>query len=222
MKILAAIPSRNNYVGLKNILAHCLAAEHQVNKVVVYDNGYENKSLVKELKFFDLHIDATGWPFYRMWNEAWKMSFLEGFDAVALINDDIELPLNGLSIASTRFEEDPSIGIIGLDYNRRVKDGLDIGPPRTVSGSARLGGIGGHAFILRSSLWGKMEPIDESYFLWYGDDELFGNVERAGYRLEIATGIPVDHEQSTTSLKYPELMEKTSIDKEKYYSKWDY
>lgn len=219
MKILVAIPSRAHFSGLSDVVDHCYTSE-TVHKVVVYDNGYEDADERAAIQDWGVWCDAVGWPFYKMWNHAWQTAAEQGYDCVALLNDDITLCEGGLAIAASRFSENPHVGIVGLNYERPVSMGIGEAAYLEVSGSYRNHGIGGHAFLVRADTWGVAHPIDERYHLWYGDDELFDNMQRAGFLLEIALGIPVDHERSTTSAKFPALMALTARDAELYASKW--
>ena len=215
MNVLVAIPSRSNLAGLKSVVAQC---ERQ--SIRVYDNGYEN---LRDNILLDGSqiVDAHGWPFYKMWNDAWKYASENCFDAVALLNDDIVLHPDSLEIAFDALMGGARIGIVGLNYERRVVEGADpsLGL-RFAQGARRNHGIGGQAFLLKSSLWGKVPPIDEEYVIWYGDDELFYNVEAAGYCLRVAMGAPVDHEESTTLNQHPELLARTGEDADRFRSKF--
>lgn len=219
MKIMAAIPSRSNFDGLSAVVDHCFNYE-EISKVVVYDNGYEDKQQVEAMTEWGVRVDAVGWRFYRMWNDAWRTAFEEGFDAVAILNDDIKMCAGGITIAASGFVELPEAGIIGLNYNRNLDQGIGQALYRKVSGSYRNHGIGGFAFLVRSSTWGVVPPIDENYYLWYGDDELFANMEKTGFTLHIASGVPVEHEASTTANKHPELLAKTSEDEERFRARF--
>ena len=219
MKLLVAIPSRANFNGLSNVVDHCYTSE-TVSRVVVYDNGYQDADERSAIEDWGVRLDANGWSFYRMWNHAWRTAAEGKYGAVVLLNDDITLAEGGLMLAASRFAENPKVGIVGLNYERPVSKGIGQALYREVSGSYRNHGIGGHAFLVRASTWGVAEPIDERYHLWYGDDELFGNMQRAGYTLEIALGVPVDHETSVTSVKFPGLLAMTGEDAELYASKW--
>jgi hypothetical protein len=213
--MLAAIPTRSNWQGLRPLLAHLASLGIDT---VVYDNGHETDEGRAVLADHRRVVDATGWRFYSMWNHAWATAATNGYTAVALLNDDITLHDRSLEVAYTHLA-DERVGIVGLNYGRRVAEGADHDAgSRVVSGSYRLHGIGGHAFVLRSALWGEVPPIDERYFLWYGDDHLFASVERAGYVLKIALGAPVDHEESTTVNKHPELLARTGEDAELFRS----
>ena len=215
MNVLVAIPSRSNLEGLKSVVAQC-----DRYSVRVYDNGYDNLE-DNILLDGDWIVDAHGWPFYKMWNDAWLYASENAYDAVALLNDDIVLHSDSLEIAFEALMGGSRIGIVGLNYERRVSEGADADLGlRFARGARRNHGIGGQAFLLKSSLWGKVSPIDEEYVIWYGDDELFYNVEAAGYCLRVAMGAPVDHEESTTLNKHPELLARTGEDADRFRSKF--
>lgn len=219
MNLLVAIPSRSNWNGLISVIGHCEQAE-AVEKVLVYDNGYSSE-YQQILDDMGVRVDANGWSFYKMWNDPWMRASVEKFDAVALLNDDINLAPGSLAEAFEVLMSSENIGLVGLNYERRVKLGVSKSAgSRSASGSYRNHGIGGHAFLVKASTWGVVPPIDERYYLWYGDDELFANMARFGYELKIALGAPVDHEESTTANKHPELLAKTSLDRELFESKF--
>lgn len=215
MNLLAAIPTRANWQGLAPLLHHLSSTYVDT---VVYDNGHQTDDGRRVLAAAPRVVDAVGWKFYAMWNHAWKTAHDRAYTAVALLNDDITLDEKSLETAYG-YLSDERVGIVGLNYERRTAQGSDpkLGKRRT-SGSYRLHGIGGHAFLLRASLWGKVPPIDERYNLWYGDDHLFASVERAGYELCVALGAPVDHQESTTSNMFPELLALTGQDAELFRS----
>jgi hypothetical protein len=202
--------------GLLNLVASLL--EQDVD-IIVYNNGYTEPLL--DIPMDVEIVDATGWSFYSMWNDAWRTSCDMGYGAVALLNDDIVLHHKSLRIAYKELLSNNRRGIVGLNYERPVSSGPDetLGS-RQCSGSFRNHGIGGHAFILRASTLGRVPEIDERYNIWYGDDELFRNVEEAGYSLHVALGAPVDHYSSTTTNQFPELLGKTGLDRDLFLSKF--
>lgn len=215
MNLLAAIPTRSNWQGLQPLLEQL---DRLKIDTVVYDNGHDSPEGQAVLAAHPHVVDARGWRFYKMWNDAWRLAHEGEYTAVALLNDDITLHDNSLEVAYIRLADD-QCGIVGLNYERRVAQGVDykLGA-RITSGSYRMHGIGGHAFLLRSSLWRDVGPIDERYHLWYGDDHLFASVQRAGYTLKVALGAPVDHEESTTTNQHPELLARTGEDAELFRS----
>lgn len=218
MKLLAAIPTRSNWQMLSALVE---ALDEWQIPVVIYDHGHQSDEGQNFLASREFVVKAHGWPFYRMWNDAWEEAALAGYDAVALLNDDITLHPESLFIAYKRLMAAEDIGIIGLNYLRSVTEGArPLAKTRFVHGSYREGGIGGHAFLLRTATWGAVPPIDEDYAIWYGDDELFANMERHGYRLGIAVGAPVNHHASTTLNQHPELLARTTADAERFFRKF--
>lgn len=214
---MAAIPSRANLSGLKSLVDHLQTMN--LGAIVVYDNGYPPKALDSLSNAVTL-VDANEWPFYRMWNHAWAAS-RNMFDAVAILNDDITLHDQSLAEAYKVMLASRYTGIVGLNYERPVSKGVAVNAgSRKVHGSYRNHGIGGHAFLIRSSTFGDVPMIDERYNLWYGDDELFEAMSAYGYDLKIALGAPVDHETSTTTNQFPELLAKTAEDAKLFMSKW--
>lgn len=220
MRLLVAIPTRSNWQGL-NKLGDLLWADGYGENTIIFDHGHHTAKGRETLGKFLNVVRSEGWPFYRMWNEAWRTAHEEGYDAVALLNDDITLAPGGLTEASRIFETDDKIGVVGLNWQRQVYDGLVLNfPVVDVKGAHRRGGIPGWAFLLRANLWGQMPPIDEAYHIWYGDDELFALTAKAGFRTVIATGVPVDHETSVTLQKHPELSAKSGEDHQRFVRRW--
>ena len=218
MKTLVAIPTRSNW----RMLTPLLSFLHNYD-VVVYDNGHTSQEGMSVLRNHQGEVvNAHGWKFYKMWNDAWKKSYENGYESVTLLNDDIELHESSLEVAQSVLMADSTIGIVGLNYNRNLADGVDFKAGfKQCYGSYRKQGIWGCAFLVKSNLWGVVPPIDERYNLWYGDDELFENTIIHGYKIGIALGSPVLHYASTTTLDYPELLAMTGDDAELFYSKFN-
>jgi GT2 family glycosyltransferase len=220
VRLAVAIPTRSNWQGLQTLGDH-LWAEGLGHDTYVFDHGHSTGKGRGVLGGFVHVVDARRWPFYRMWNEGWRRSAEAGYDAVAMLNDDIQLAPGGLAVAAQVLADQPDVGVVGLNWRRQVSDGLvpDF-PVRDVVGAHRRGGVPGWAFLLRCSLWGQVPPIDEAYHIWYGDDELFALVKKHGYRTVLATGVPVDHATSATLRKHPELLELSTADHLRYVRRW--
>lgn len=190
-------------------------------RTVIYDNGYETTAGQQTLHQHGDVINAHGWRFYKMWNHAWKTACDYNYDAVALLNDDIKINSQSLTEAHTVLLGDPTIGAVGLNYHRPLTETTHLKPDfLETQGTYKDGGIWGCAFLLRASTWGNVPPIDENYWLWYGDDELFINLKNHGWKCGIATNAAVFHEASTTTNMFPELRAKTGLDEELFRSKF--
>jgi GT2 family glycosyltransferase len=166
-------------------------------------------------------VNARSWKFYKMWNDGWRYAAEHGYRAVAFLNDDITLADGSLTEATNALLTHQDYGLVGLNWRRRVADGVEAHAGVTPThGSYRVYGIGGWAFVVRADLWGVVPPIDEAYHIWYGDDELFASMEAHGYRTGLVVGAPVDHERSTTCDLFPELMAKTQQDHDRFVRRW--
>lgn len=218
MGTLIAIPTRSNWKMLSPLLSFLKNYD-----VVIYDNGHTSEEGISVINNHQGEVvNAHGWKFYRMWNDAWKKAHEDGYESITLLNDDIELHENSIEVAQRVLMDDPTVGIVGLNYNRSLSDGSDFTAGfKQCDGSYRKYGIWGCAFLVKSNLWGVVPPIDEGYNLWYGDDELFENTIRHGYRIGIALGAPVLHYASTTASAHPELLAMTVDDAELFYSKFN-
>jgi hypothetical protein len=219
MRTLIGIPTRTNWEGLK-ALGEALWDEGYGHDVVVFNHGHHTMRGHETLGGFPRVVFSEGWPFYRMWNEAWRLAHAERYDAVTLLNDDVTLAVGSIAETLRVLSEDPDIGIVGFNWWRPVKDGAEPGMICDVYGAHRKGGIPGWAFTLRADLWGQVPPIDEAYHIWYGDDDLFQSVHAAGHRTVLALGAPVDHTPSSTLSRFPELLAKTDLDARRFMHRW--
>lgn len=217
MRHLVAIPSRSRIAELLTLVEGLRLYGH--GDIVVHDNGYPVDES-GQLSGLANVVDARGWKFYRMWNDALRIAKDEQFDAVVLLNDDIELHSESIDVALDVLSGDDSIGVVGLNYRRRLEDGVDRGAGfRQTKGTYKDGGIWGCAFIVRTSCMDTVPYIDERYNLWYGDDELFKSMNKCGYKTGIAVGAPVLHEGSATTNMFPELIALTDEDRKLFESK---
>lgn len=221
MNILCAIPSRANHQMLDNLLTSLKTLPTPPQRTVVYDNGYDTDDGRDVLQRHGDIIDANGWRFYKMWNHAWETAHNDNYDAVALLNDDITINKHSLTEAHNVLFSDPTIGAVGLNYQRPLTETSRFKPDfLETKGTYKDGGIWGCAFLLRSATWGNVPPIDERYWLWYGDDELFINMNTHGWKCGLATNAAVLHEASTTTNMFPELRAKTVFDEQLFRSKF--
>jgi hypothetical protein len=216
MNVLAAIPSRANHEMLEVLLEDLRSWNIDT---VVYDHGYTSREGKNVLRKHRSVVNAHGWPFYEMWNDAWNTGYRLGFDAVAMLNDDVFLHKDSIATALDHITED--IGIVGFNYRRTVMEGCDpsLGI-NMVSGTYKDGGVWGCGFLVNTSTWGVVPPIDKRYHIWYGDDELFLQMQNHGYEVGIALGAAMEHRPSTTVNQFPELLARTGEDYELFTSKF--
>jgi GT2 family glycosyltransferase len=142
---------------------------------------------------------------------------------VAFLNSDLGLWPGSVGTMAEALRHNDDFGAVCPDYNRRVSDGaLVIGARlRPVVGSYREGGLCGWCFMVRGELRETHGlRIDEEYEWYCGDDDLFAQIETAGYRLGVIEGLPLDHVGSATARHYPELEPAKGRDFQRFFKKW--
>jgi len=217
MRHLVAIPSRARVDELLVLINFLKTYGH--GDVVVYDNGYSDEHHERISSVVET-VDARGWKFYKMWNDAWQTAYDSKFDAVVLLNDDIELHPESIEVTLNILMSNDSRGMVGMNYRRPLDAGCDMSAGfKKTKGTYKDGGIWGCAFAVRAAALEKVPLIDERYNIWYGDDELVANMQRAGYETGIALGAPVLHEGSVTTNMFPELVALTGEDQKLFLSK---
>lgn len=182
------IPSINESPYLNDLL-DLLSNETCVEFICIVNNSDEELEFYQPEKVGVIH--AQGRSIYDAWNIGISQS--RHFNSpVAILNDDIILTKGSLFAVDLAFQ-DPSYGLIGLDY---TNPRLDLSAPvRQVYGTYRTGGFGGFAFVLAPD----MPEVDGRFRWWYGDDDLGKRVMQTGRKLGVHTGAPVEHPFPSTT-----------------------
>lgn len=135
---------------------------------------------------------------YESWNLALDHARYVGLP-LAVLNDDITLHPGSIQEALL-YAPAPGehVGIVGLNYERRVSEGIGNDRPnwRIANGTYRNHGIGGHAFIVGANNPARVDP---RFRWWYGDDDLIRKTRQLGLHCVVALGAPVDHPVPSTS-----------------------
>lgn len=191
---IVAIPTLGKSPLLPSMLAGLL--RDHVDLILVYDNGAQPRMVNNFGPYKCNLIDARGWPFYRMWNDAITFASHWPEGNLAILNDDLRLTPDTILYLAAALRTSPDIGIVSPNYRRPLSAGVEIRPGlRTVHGVYRNGGISGFAFMVRAE---TCPLIDEQFEIWYGDDDLVAKIEAQGQRACIVEGLPIEHEESTT------------------------
>lgn len=221
---VVAIPTRDRWDLLRPLLWDLTRHEY-VDSIIVFDNS-DDQIVPRDYLMGRVRVfDARGKSIYRMWNDAifycqvFK-SRNDGDPYLMLLNDDVRIQDRIIENMRKIMDHHPEVGILGADYTTTMYDTVtDTLTYREVHGSYKDGGIGGWAFMLRTSL--RVE-CDEQFEWWCGDDDLFRQVEEKGYKLGIADGCWVEHMHggSQTERMYPELEHAKGRDVERMRAKW--
>jgi hypothetical protein len=210
--LVASIPSRYR---CEPLIAEVrgLLYEDAVDRVLVYDNGYGPDDAARIRAALSgprcTVVDAAGWPLHRMWNAGWEWAQEQGGEvSLAILNDDVSLPLGALTELEKRLRSRPDVGVVYPEGGRFRKFEDGIGPGPLVNTGGRLQeqrGMTGHAFMFRAEVR-DIEKFDERFGWWYGDDDFVLKWALAGWKVCRAVGVPVKHVGMASSKGRPELV----------------
>lgn len=184
------IPTLGRSPVLATLLA-TLEADDAVEEIMVGDNGADQAPAAGgKVAVLDLRTV----PFYAMWNQAITAAARRTDTRLAILNDDIALPLGAVGRLAVALDEH-DLTVVCPDYHRTGGTGVEL-----VTGTYRQGGICGFAFLVDAA---RCPLIDTRFRLWFGDDDLMWKVAKAGGRMGILRGVPVDHLHSQTVATVP-------------------
>lgn len=217
---IVVIPSRYQRRSLTALVDQCLRNKC-VLRVLVYDNGYEPAFFHADERV--TIIDARGWSLYRMWNAGWDVARSMPKECnVSILNDDVALLDGALDFMSFVLRGSGSkTGLVCPNPNRALGDGR--GPSVVVQTGPstqwqRGTGMPGFCFMIKAEL--PIQPVDERFYWWYGDDDLIRKVYAAGYRGLRLEGEPVHHVGGRSARRRPELAQRKIEDKELFRRVW--
>lgn len=202
MKVLTVIPTRYELDRLRALATSLVS---NIDEMLVLDNGHVPP--ITHAAVPEIHIrDTRGMGIYAQWNLGWQTARERGFDAVALLNDDIRLLPGSLAMMADGLAT-PGVGVVYPDWPLPLSAGL----PAKVElqhtrGTVSTGGMTGFCFMFRTNL--PVPPFDESYGWWYGDDAFERSVREAGFQVAKIVGLPCEHESDSEAndwARRPEL-----------------
>lgn len=179
--LAVCIPSIGGSGPMLQDLVKVCVAEPDVSVVEVWDNVGTCLPVKGAAK-----ISGQGMTIYQEFNKFASM-YGAHFD-LAYLNDDIVLLPGDLTKLAS------ALGEYGLVSGTDTQNGRGV---RAVTGSYRQGGIRSWAFVVGQGLW-PAEGIDERFKIWYGDDDLFWKMRKAGHRLGVHEEVFVEHRHSMT------------------------
>lgn len=150
--------------------------------------------------------------------DAWNWSIRVANDTeqtLAVLNDDIVLTHGSLEAAESVIPQ--GWALVGLNYRAPAHVVDRTMPVLEVSGTYRLGGFGGFAFVLAPGA----PLVDSRFQWWFGDDDLAERLKAEGKRLGVHLGAPVDHpEPSLTGNSEPWTQKAAGEDTVLFRSLW--
>jgi GT2 family glycosyltransferase len=228
MKTVAAIPVKNKIEWTAPLIEHLLLGD-SIDEVWVYDNGSDD--ITPKWVHHRMQIDSRlklvasdGMRLYDMWNHMIKQaSTMDDQVNLAILNNDIRLPINAVSDMSRIMREngytiatiDPSRNAIYTPSIKNYTGGSLLARPMNpypekVKPSQRIG----FAFVVAAEFWKDEEyAIHPDFVLWWGDDDLFLRNAKMGGTACWVRGIGCDHAESITTNENSDRYE--SIEKDR-------
>lgn len=206
------IASKNRRVELSELVASIKEAA----EVIVYDNGYAPPLDIGAA----MVMAANGQPLHRMWNDGLRVAQAaaehRGHKAwnVAVLNDDLRIEPDFLSLLDRGLRSDDNIWIAYPDFRGALKPG-EVGQ----FDNPQLAGqtMSGYAFMLRGETGFR---FDEQFEWWYGDSDLERTVRDQGKFVVAVGGCHVEHLHPMESTKDPVRLEQARSDEKKYAAKY--
>ena len=149
---------------------------------------------------------------YAMWNAGVRLARKAGATEIAILNDDITIPVGALPALAAALRSADDIGITYPDQDAAQ---LRPGTPQATTGTWGAGGMTGFAFMFRTDL--PLPAFDERYGWWYGDDVFEAEVRALGYRVCRVPGVPIIHTPNgSASRRWAELAPLVAADRARW------
>lgn len=228
--VAAVVPvyfANDEHVQLTEDTLLDLVDEPDVQLVIVEWHGgellYQQDALARLVSVFERDrerrlriVNARGVPFYELWNDGVRRAIAElGHDChVAILNNDLRWVPGMLRELSVALTTHPLVGITYPDYE--ADEHAPTGELRATTGTYRVGGMSGFAFMLDAEVWRTVGGFDTKYHLWYGDDDFELRTRMAGWQVARVLGVPVTHLHSRTTNARPDLVALTGRDAQRF------
>jgi hypothetical protein len=238
--VVVLIPMKNRLDLTTTILRQIRERAGRFDDILLYDNGSDLKNR-HELRRWSAEryvtlVEAPNQTITQMWNAGWDLALAkhpEGPVNLAILNNDVEIPSGFLDVLSVALRLELSDVLPWLVYPGVCRATVDqveayrFGHAlhcEITSGTVRHGGMSGWAFMVAAEKRreGLLEPIDEQFRWWCGDDDLAFSIGAAGGAQYRVDGLPVFHHgEGTASLEDPDrLEEKKRADLRRCREKW--
>lgn len=218
--IIAAIPVKNHLEWTAPLVESLLLAD-KIDEIWIYDNGSTDQTMrwiIHRGKIDDRlrYFNATGWNFYKMWNDMIAKAANIGGVKLAILNNDIRLPHMALKIMADYMGH---YKIATIDKTKGSFEPIGNVQSKEISWMHRAG----WAFMIDADFWKDQDyAIHPDFKLWWGDDDLYRRCESRGGKICTIVGVGCDHAISvTTDTDYSGDKDKdTSDDKIKFSELW--
>lgn len=230
MTCLIGIPTLNGPNRLRQCLTSILDCTDLTDvRILVADDGSsptnleENKVIVGS---FGLEILMTGGARLGVAAEWNRLVRHAPSDVIVLVNDDVEVVDDWLSVLRFSVEENPSIGCVSLRSMtgpiKAIPPRIDYHEARLLLGGGRLVAVGGACFAFRREVYDKVGGFDDRFFCFYEEVDFNVTAREHGYYSAFASYPLVYHLVGATTSD-PNNMDAQQIiveSRHKFLQKW--
>jgi hypothetical protein len=218
--MFVVVPVKDHLPFTRGIVEQ-LVTQGGFDALLVYDNGSADETAGY---LSEVHgsagvavVDAAGWGLYEMWQDGVDRARRRAAVCdVAILNNDLVLGPRFLESLSTALRSDDALWAVSPRYDDRQIDGIQY-----VSGTFKDDGLAGFAFVVRGEAFDHL-AFDPSFELWFGDDDLVAQIERAGRKVGITDATWVDHigGRGHTMRMRPDFESQQMSDATRMITKW--
>lgn len=211
-RINVVIPTKSNFDGLFALL-ESMSSDESINEIVVIADGIDayNHLLPHSGNLFTLYMVPLASGLHKMWNIG--MDHFSGSGKhIAIINDDVLLSPNALSVACDLLDSEPDIGLVTPWSDTTVTDKF-----------IETTGFAGFCMVISSNLV-DLWRFDERMMWWYGDVDVIMWVARKMKRRTGLTGLchaTGNKSQTITNDPPPNFHQDIENDARLFHEKWD-
>lgn len=195
--VYVVIPNKNGLFHLSYSLQSLEKTTYSNFRVVVVDNGSTDESISYILTHYSQIkvIPNAGKPgFAGGVNTGIKFALENGAEYIAVFSNDIKVQTSWIDLALDIFSKKPDAGLIGfkeiLKENEQAFFAAD--PSRDGVECRDAQRTAGCLFFCQSKLFRTIGFLDEDYYMYGEDNDLFSRVLKGGFKI-IETSIPVWH-----------------------------
>lgn len=234
MTCLIGIPTLNGPDRLKRCLAAiCECTDLTDVRVLVADDGSSptnleaNKDLVGAFGFEMLMTGGARLGVAAEWNRLVRHA---PSDVIVLVNDDVEVVEDWLSVLRFSVEENPLIGCVSLrSVTGTIKAAaapiplrIDYQEARLLLGGGGLVTAGGACFAFRRAVYDEVGGFDERFFCFYEEVDFSVAARECGYYSAFASYPLVYHLGGATTSESKNMDAQRILveSRQKFHQKW--
>jgi len=195
--VYVVIPNFNGMLHLPYSLPTLFKSTYENYRVVLVDNGSTDDSMNyvgREYKDVLILKNKGKRGFAGGVNTGIRHALASGADYIAVFSNDIKVHPEWLDVTLPEFSKDRDAGLVGFIEITKEKEELFYGSKVDINNvtSRSVKGLAGCLFLCSAAAFRKVGLLDEDYYMYGEDDDLFFRFIAGGLKL-VETNFPVWH-----------------------------